>query len=108
MQRRSFSLFLASLISAGAARRSLGASTVAPKQRPAAHRVILCNDGGTLGAPDREAPIGVEGLVQETFDPLLDTMIDTLYWQLGTDPYFGTPTNRLSDWYSHRTKVGVR
>ena len=69
-------------------------------------RFILCNDGGTLGAPDMEAPIGIDGLVRETIDPLRDTMINTLYWQLGTDPYFGTATARLSDWYSHNTKVG--
>jgi len=55
-----------------------------------------------------EAPIGIVGLVKETIDPLRDTMIDTLYWQLGTDPYFGTPTNRLCDWFSHNTKVGAR
>lgn len=70
------------------------------------YRFILCNDGGTLGAPDLEAPIGVAGLVRETIDPLRDTMINTLYWQIGTDPYFGTGTHRLSDWYSHNTKVG--
>ena len=69
-------------------------------------RLVLCNDGGTLGAPDMEAPIGIEGLVHETIDPLRDTIVDTLYWQIGTDPYFGTATARLSDWYSHRTKVG--
>lgn len=86
----------------------LHAGDAVPKHRPAPHRVILCNDGGTLGAPDMEAPIGIEGLVKETIDPLRDTMVDTLFWQLGTDPYFGTPTNRLSDWFSHNTKVGAR
>lgn len=70
-------------------------------------RLVLCNDGGTLGAPDMEAPIGIEGLVHETIDPLRDTMVDTLYWQIGTDPYHGTATARLSDWYSHNTKVGA-
>jgi hypothetical protein len=35
-------------------------------------------------------------------------MVDTLYWQLGADPYWGTATHRLSDWYSHDTKVGAR
>lgn len=72
------------------------------------HRLILCNDGGTLAAPNMEAPIGVEGLVRATIEPLRDTMVDTLYWQLGTDPYFGTPTHRLTEWYSHDTKVGHR
>jgi hypothetical protein len=70
-------------------------------------RLVLCNDGGTLGAPDMEAPIGIEGLVHETIDPLRDTMVDTLYWQIGVDPWMGTDTHRLSDWYSHRTKVGA-
>jgi hypothetical protein len=70
-------------------------------------RLVLCNDGGTLGAPDMEAPIGIEGLVKETIDPLRDTMVDTLYWQIGTDPYKGTRSDRLSDWYSHNTKVGA-
>jgi hypothetical protein len=55
-----------------------------------------------------EAPIGIEGLVRETIAPLRDTMVDTLYWQLGADPYWGTVTHRLSDWYSHNTKVGAR
>ena len=41
-------------------------------------------------------------------DPLRDTLVDTLYWQLGTDPYFGTPTHRLTDHYSHDTAVGPR
>ena len=41
-------------------------------------------------------------------DPLVGTKIDTLYWQLGTDPYLGTPTHRLSDQYSHSTEVGPR
>lgn len=77
------------------------------KPHPEKRRLVLCNDGGTLGAPDMEAPIGAEGLVHETIDPLRDTMVDTLYWQIGTDPYFGTATARLSDWYSHQTKVGA-
>jgi len=71
-------------------------------------RLIFYNDGGTLGAPNMEAPLGIEGLVRSTLDPLRDTMADTLIWQLGTDPYFGTDTHRLSDWYSHSTKVGAR
>ena len=85
-------------------------SGVAATRKSSPHpkrRLVLCNDGGTLGAPDMEAPIGVEGLVRETIDPLRDTMVDTLYWQIGTDPYWGTATHRLSDWYSHRTKVGA-
>lgn len=72
------------------------------------HRLILVNDGGTLVAPPLEAPVGVEGLVRLTIDRLKDTQVDTLYWQLGTDPYLGTPTHRLSDIYSHNTQVGPR
>ncbi|MGI4812731.1 MAG: family 10 glycosylhydrolase [Janthinobacterium lividum] len=71
------------------------------------HRIILCNDGGTLGLPDTEAPIGVDAFVAATLGPLRGTSINTLYWQLGTDPFYGAPTNRLSDWYSHRTQVGA-
>ena len=70
------------------------------------HRLILCNDGGTLAGPTLEAPIGAEGLVKLTIDPLRDTGIDTLYWQLGTDPFRGYFNSRLSDIYSHRTEVG--
>lgn len=70
-------------------------------------RLVLCDDGGSLGAPDMEAPIGIEGLVREAIDPLRDTMVDTLYWQIGVDPWMGTDTHRLSDWYLHRTKVGT-
>ena len=70
------------------------------------HRFILCNDGGSLAGPILEAPIGVEGLVQLAIEPLQDTLIDTLYWQLGTDPYMGSPSHRLSDYYSHKTQVG--
>jgi hypothetical protein len=70
------------------------------------YRVILCNDGGTLAAPAMEAPIGVDGLVEGTIGTLRNTTINTLYWQLGTDPFHGTPTHRLADWYSHRTTVG--
>jgi len=73
----------------------------------AKRRLVLCNDGGSLGAPDMEAPIGIEGLVHEAIDPLRDTMVDTLYWQIGVDPWLGTDTHRLSDWYSHKTKVGA-
>ena len=58
------------------------------------HRLILCNDGGTLVGPTLEAPMGEEGLVKLTIGPLLDTHVDTLFWQLGTDPYRGTPTSR--------------
>ena len=43
------------------------------------HRLILCNDGGTLVGPTLEAPMGEEGLVDLTFGPLLGTQIDTLY-----------------------------
>ena len=72
------------------------------------HRLILCNDGGTLVGPTAEAPIGAEGLARLAIDPLRGTQIDTLYWQLGTDPYLGTPSHRLSDQYSHNTAVGPR
>lgn len=73
------------------------------------HRLIMVNDGGTLVGPTLEAPIGSEGLVRLTIDPLMDTQIDTLYWQLGTDlSSGGWPTCRFSDMYSHHTKVGPR
>ncbi len=72
------------------------------------HRLILCNDGNAIAGPTREAPLGEQGLVELAIDPLRDTMVDTLYWQLGTDPYFGTPTHRLTDHYSHDTAVGPR
>jgi len=76
------------------------------KGRP--HRLVLVNDGGTLLGPTLEAPMGIEGLVRLTIDPLVDTQVDTLYWQLGTDPYQSTPTHRYSDIYSHNTEVGPR
>ena len=76
-------------------------------QRPP-HRLILCNDGGTLAGPSMEAPIGAEGLIKLTIDPLENTGVDTLYWQLGTDPFRGYFNSRLSDIYSHRTEVGYR
>ena len=72
------------------------------------HRLILCNDGNAVAGPTREAPLGEQGLVELAIDPLRDTLVDTLYWQLGTDPYFGTPTHRLTDHYSHDTAVGPR
>lgn len=53
-----------------------------------------------------EAPIGEQGLIRQAIDPLRRTMIDTVYWQLNTDPYFGTATSHLTDWFSHPTKVG--
>lgn len=71
-------------------------------------RLVLCDDGGSLVAPDMEAPIGIEGLVREAIAPLRDTMVDTLYWQIGVDPWMGTDTHRLSDWYLHRTKIGTQ
>ena len=76
------------------------------RRRP--HRLILCNDGNAIAGPTREAPLGERGLVELAIDPLRDTLVDTLYWQLGTDPYFGTPTHRLTDHYSHDTAVGPR
>lgn len=72
------------------------------------HRLILCNDGNAIAGPTREAPLGERGLVELAIDPLRGTLVDTLYWQLGTDPYFGTPTHRLTDHYSHDTAVGPR
>ena len=72
------------------------------------HRLILCNDGGTLVGPTLEAPIGAEGLTALTIDPLRGTGVDTLFWQLGTDPFRGYYNSRLSDTYSHRTEVGYR
>ena len=71
-------------------------------------RLMFNNDGGTLVGPTLEAPIGVDGLVKLTIDPLKHTHVDTLVWTLGTDPYHGIPTSRLSDWYSHDTQVGSR
>ena len=62
--------------------------------------------GTSLQAADMEAPIGVEGLVKTAIDPLGGTMVDTLIWQMNTDPYFGSSTNHLTDWYSHPTQVG--
>ena len=73
-----------------------------------AHRLILCNDGGSLVGATIEAPIGAGELVRLVIDPLTHTQVDTLYWQLGTDPYLGTPSRRLSDQYSHNTEVGPR
>ena len=70
------------------------------------HRLIFCNDGGTLVGPTFDAPMGEEGLVALTIEPLLGTQVDTFYWQLGTDPYLSTPSHRLSDLYSHNTEVG--
>ena len=60
------------------------------------HRFILCNDGGTLVGTTLDAPMGDEGLVDLTIGPLLGTQINTLYWQLGTDPAKGTPTEPVS------------
>ena len=82
------------------------------KEQPVAaladkYRFILSNDGGSLAGPILEAPIGVEGLVKLAIEPLQGTQIDTLFWQLGTDPYLGIPPiHRLSDYYSHQTEVG--
>ncbi|MDE2803489.1 MAG: hypothetical protein OXK21_11490, partial [Chloroflexota bacterium] len=75
-------------------------------ERP--HRLILCNDGGTLQGLTREAPIGAQGLADATVGPLVGTQVDTLYWQLGTDPGLATPSHRLSDVYSHDTTIGPR
>jgi hypothetical protein len=98
--------FLVSLL-LSLATGALFADPATPAPHPEKRRLVLCNDGGSLGAPDMEAPIGIEGLVHEAIDPLRGTMVDTLYWQLGVDPWLGTDTHRLSDWYSHQTKVGA-
>ena len=31
-----------------------------------------------------------------------------MYWQLNTDPYFGSASHHLTDWFSHDTKIGPR
>ena len=80
--------------------------TTSRSERP--HRLILCNDGGTLQGLTKEAPIGAQGLADATIGPLVDTQVDTLYWQLGTDPGIATPSHRLSDVYSHDTRIGPR
>ena len=73
------------------------------------HRLIIANDGGTLVGPTLEAPLGGDGLARLTIDPLIDTQVDTLVWQLGTDlSSGGNPTCRFSDNYSHNTSVGPR
>ena len=69
------------------------------------YRLILCDDGGTLLGQATEAPIGEEGLARLAIGPLKGTMVDTFYWQLGTDSGMSTPFNRYSDVYSHRTDV---
>jgi hypothetical protein len=72
------------------------------------HRLILCNDGGPLLGPNIEAPVGANGLEKLVLEPLDGTQVDTLFWQIGTDPYKSTPTHRLTGWYSHRTDIGPR
>ena len=72
------------------------------------YRLILCDDGGSLLGQAVEAPIGAEGLARIAIGPLMGTMVDTFYWQLGTDLGMSTPTNRYSDVYSHRTDVAPR
>ena len=76
---------------------------------PAApRRLIMGYCGTSLQAADMEAPIGIEGLVRQSIEPLRGTLVDTVYWQLNTDPYFGTESSHLTDWFSHDTKVGSR
>ena len=104
MKRREFLGLSMALATVAFGQNKQGAKTWKEK----GHRLILCNDGGTLAGPSLEAPIGAEGLARLTIDRLRDTQVDTLYWQLGTDPYLGTPSHRLSDFYSHNTKVGPR
>ncbi|MHC4874574.1 MAG: family 10 glycosylhydrolase [Planctomycetota bacterium] len=50
----------------------------------------------------------MEGFKKSTVDIVKDTQVDTITFQLGTDPYKGTPHSRLTDWYLHDTKVGHR
>ena len=50
------------------------------------HRLILRNDGNAIAGPTREAPLGERGLVELAIDPSRDILVDTLYWQLETDP----------------------
>ena len=69
------------------------------------YRLILCDDGGTLLGQATDAPIGEAGLAKLAIGPLKHTMVDTFYWQLGTDSGMSTPFNRYSDVYSHRTDV---
>ena len=73
---------------------------------PAPRRLIMGYCGTSLQAADMEAPIGVSGLARQAIDPLRGTMVDTLYWQMNTDPYFGSYTHHLTDWHSHPTQVG--
>ena len=76
------------------------------RRYPAPRRLIMGYCGASLQAADMEAPIAVEGLVRKAIDPLRGTMVDTLYWQMNTDPYFGSSTSHLTDWFSHPTWVG--
>ncbi|MBD1551045.1 family 10 glycosylhydrolase [Pseudomonas typographi] len=69
-------------------------------------RIILCNDGATLALPSASAELNAEAFVAATLGPLRGTAINTLYWQLGADPFHGSPSHRLSDWYTHATKIG--
>lgn len=71
-----------------------------------APRIILCNDGATLALPDAAGALDADAFVAATLGPLRDTAINTLYWQLGADPFHGSPSHRLSDWYTHATAVG--
>lgn len=64
--------------------------------------------GTTLQAADSEAPVGIDGFVRRTIGQLRGTMVDTVYWQMNTDPYWGTLTSHLTDWFSHDTKIGPR
>ena len=78
MKRRNFLKNVAAATAGTMILPNIGAKHSQVKEK---RRLVLCNDGGTLGAPDMEAPIGIEGLIRETIDPLRDTMVDTLYWQ---------------------------
>ena len=61
-----------------------------------------------LGRTNTGRPLGAEGLIRLTIEPLMETQIDTLYWQLGTDVWKAGWPPRFSDRYSHNTKVGNR
>ena len=71
-------------------------------------RLIMGYCGTSLQAADMEAPIGVDGLVRQSIEPLHGTLVDTVYWQLNTDPYYGSASHHLTDWFSHDTQVGPR
>jgi len=87
---------------------ALGATAAAQAQEKSSRRLIMGYCGTSLQAADMEAPIGVDGLVRQSIEPLRGTLVDTVYWQLNTDPYFGSLSHHLTDWFSHDTRIGPR